>query len=230
VKSCTITNDDKAPSLTLNKIVVNDNGGTTAESAWTLTANGGTAGTLSGPGAAGSTDVVSGATFKAGTYALSESGPSTYTASPWSCVKNSGTPVTGASITLGLGDTATCTITNDDKPARPSGTTIQSWVLHDSITITGIRPGGTGAYVTFELFSNDTCTVSVGSETNRPIDGNGVASTDKGISVSTTGFYYWIVTYSGDQNNERFSTSCGDEVTQIQAKDAYGGGRNDLNP
>src|SRR4029077_3986883 len=76
---CKITNDDKAPSLTLNKIVVNDNGGSRAESEWTLTANGGAAGTLSGAGAAGGTDVVSGTGFKAGTYALSESGRTDYT-------------------------------------------------------------------------------------------------------------------------------------------------------
>jgi len=111
--TCTITNDDIVPSLTLDKIVIKDNGGTVAESAWTLTADGPTP--ISGPGAASHADVVSGGTFSAGTYTLSEStGPSGYTASSWSCVKNSAAPVTGASITLGLGDTATCTITNDD--------------------------------------------------------------------------------------------------------------------
>ena len=92
--TCTITNNDDAPSLILNKVVVNNNGGTAAESAWTLTANGGAAGTLSGPGAAGATDVSSDGTFKAGTYALSESaGPAGYSASAWSCVKNGGAPV-----------------------------------------------------------------------------------------------------------------------------------------
>src|SRR5439155_21217550 len=115
---CTITNNDKAPKLTLNKVVVSDNGGTRAESAWTLTANGGAAGTLSGPGAAGSTDVVSDASFKAGTYALSESGPTDYTASTWSCVKNGGGAVAGSSVTLGLGDEAVCTITNNDKAPK----------------------------------------------------------------------------------------------------------------
>ncbi len=119
-KTCTITNDDKAPSLTLDKIVVKDNGGTVSESAWTLTATGPTS--ISGPGAAGSTDVVSGTGFKAGTYTLSEStGPSGYTASSWSCVKNRSEPVVGSSIVLGLGDTATCTITNDDEPGKISG-------------------------------------------------------------------------------------------------------------
>jgi len=124
-KTCTITNNDNPPSLTLNKILVKDNGGTASESDWTLTADGGSAGTLSGPGATGSTDVISGATFKAGTYNLSEStGPAGYTASSWSCVKNSVAPVTGNSITLALGDTATCTITNND--VAPTITLIKS--------------------------------------------------------------------------------------------------------
>jgi len=117
VKSCTITNNDDAPSLTLNKIVVNDNGGTSPESAWTLTADGGTAGTLSGAGAAGSTDVVSGSTFQAGTYTLSEStGPSGYSASDWVCT-GTGTQ-NGNTITLELGQSAVCTITNNDQQAR----------------------------------------------------------------------------------------------------------------
>jgi hypothetical protein len=110
--TCTITNDDIAPSLTLNKIVINDNGGSAAESAWTLTANGGGAGSLSGSGAPGNADVVSGITFKAGTYILSEStGPFGYSASAWSCV---GGTQNGNQITLGLAQSATCTITNND--------------------------------------------------------------------------------------------------------------------
>jgi len=115
-KSCTITNDDDRPSLTLNKVVVNNNGGTTDESAWTLTATGtgDTPTNLSGQGASGSADVVSGTSFKADTYTLDESGPLNYTESSWSCVKNGGDPVTGSTITLSLGDSAVCTITNDD--------------------------------------------------------------------------------------------------------------------
>src|SRR3990170_369141 len=48
-KTCTITNDDIAPSLTLNKVVTNDNGGTELESAWTLTASGPTGFSGAGP-------------------------------------------------------------------------------------------------------------------------------------------------------------------------------------
>jgi hypothetical protein len=120
VAVCSITNTDNAPSLTLNKVVVSDNGGTASESSWTLTANGGAAGTLSGPGAAGNADVVSGSAFKVGTYALSESGSVAGYANgtQYSCVKNGGAPVNGNSITLALGDVAVCTIVNDDIAPR----------------------------------------------------------------------------------------------------------------
>ncbi len=53
--------------------------------------------------------------FKAGTYALSESGPTDYTNGGYSCSKNGGAYADATSITLGLGDSAICKITNDDK-------------------------------------------------------------------------------------------------------------------
>jgi len=105
VKSCTITNDDIAPSLTLNKIVTNDNGGGAVATDWTLTAAGPTP--ISGAGGA-----TSGATFSAGVYSLSESaGPFGYSASDWVC---DNATVTNGQITLDLAQTATCSITNDD--------------------------------------------------------------------------------------------------------------------
>jgi hypothetical protein len=104
--TCTITNDDDAPSLTLVKVVVNDNGGTAVESAWTLTAAGPTGFSGAGP------SVSNGASFDAGSYDLSESGPAGYSASAWVCV--GGTQDDGDTITVGLGESATCTITNND--------------------------------------------------------------------------------------------------------------------
>ena len=73
---------------------------------------------------------MSGPTFQAGTYALSESGgPTGYTASAWSCVKNNAAPVIGSNITLGLGDSAVCTITNNDN--KPS-LTLDKIVVNDN--------------------------------------------------------------------------------------------------
>src|SRR5213594_3729363 len=103
--SCTITNNDIPPSLTLSKIVTNNNGGSTVSGAWTLSASGPTP--ISGAGGASS-----GPNFSAGTYTLSESGgPSGYTASAWSCTGGS---QSGNQITLAVGQSASCTITNDD--------------------------------------------------------------------------------------------------------------------
>jgi uncharacterized repeat protein (TIGR01451 family) len=105
--TCTITNNDKAPSLTLVKQVVNDNGGTAAAADFTLSASGPTS--ISGPGGA-----TSGSSFTAGTYSLSETALSGYTAGAWSCT-GSGSQ-NGASIALALGQSATCTIVNNDQP------------------------------------------------------------------------------------------------------------------
>jgi uncharacterized repeat protein (TIGR01451 family) len=138
---CTITNTDIAPSLTLNKVVV---GGAALPTAWTLTATG-TGG--SPTNLTGTNPVVSGATFKADTYTLTESGgPSGYTPSTYSCIKNGGTAVVGNSITLASGDTAICTITNTD--------------IAPQLTVTKIVVGGTKVVSDFPLF----------------IDGNGVVS------------------------------------------------------
>ncbi|MFN8434635.1 MAG: sortase [Anaerolineales bacterium] len=125
--TCTFTNDDVAPSLTLLKTVVNDNGGTALNTAWTLSATG-TGG--SPTNISGNTPVASGTTFKADTYSLAETGgPAGYTASLYSCVKNGAPAVLGNSITLALGDVAVCTITNNDVP--PS-LTLQKTVVNDN--------------------------------------------------------------------------------------------------
>ena len=108
--TCTITNNDNAPALHLRKIVINDNGGTATVANFTLTADGTGANDLSG-----TSPVDSGAGLKADTFALSESSVSGYSASAWVCVGGS---QSGSSITLALGQSATCTITNDDQTAH----------------------------------------------------------------------------------------------------------------
>lgn len=106
-KTCTITNDDVAPLLTLVKHVTNDNGGTAQPTDWTLSATPGSGSTLSGSG--GFTSQTAQAN-KA--YTLGEAGPSGYSASSWSC--NGGVLTNNNSLTLNLGDNVTCDITNND--------------------------------------------------------------------------------------------------------------------
>lgn len=96
-KTCTITNDDIAPKLTVIKHVTNDNSGTLGVSDFPLFVN--------------ATSVVNGQSndFNAGSYTVSESEIEGYEASDWSgdCAPN-------GSITLQVGDSKTCEITNDD--------------------------------------------------------------------------------------------------------------------
>src|SRR6266545_4193227 len=109
---CTFTNARK-PQLTLVKTVTNDNGGQALPTAWLLSATGpgGDPNSFSGQGGAGPHDVTAGAA-----YALAESGgPSGYTAGNWSC---NGGSQNGASITLAAGQSATCTINNNDQAAH----------------------------------------------------------------------------------------------------------------
>ena len=181
--TCYITNDDQAPGLILNKLVSNLHGGTATESAWTLTANGPTS--ISGPGAAGSSDVVSGSTFAAGTYTLSESGgPSGYSASAWTCTN--GVVVTNSQITLSNGQTTVCSITNSDvapiitiikQVLNPYGTPLSPdafmLTLGGNSVLSGVNNQvSAGSYVvgettantgyTFTSFTGENCTVENG--------------------------------------------------------------------
>jgi len=104
---CTINNDDETAVLTLQKIVNNDNGGTAINTDWTLSADGPTP--ISGVDGDAS---ITAAAVDAGVYTLSESaGPDGYTASDWSCLGGS---LIGDQLTLGTGESASCTINNDD--------------------------------------------------------------------------------------------------------------------
>lgn len=130
VAVCTVVNDDDAASLALVKSVVNDNGGTAADTDWTLSAAGPTP--LSGAGGVVATPV------SAGIYNLTESaGPAGYTAGVWSCT---GGILGGSNLTLALGETAVCTIENND--VAPGLTLVKS-VINDN--------GGTAAITDWTL-------------------------------------------------------------------------------
>jgi hypothetical protein len=95
-KTCTITNNDIAPQLIVNKIVINDNGGAKVISDFPLFIDGGSA--ISGAAS----------TVTIGLHTVSETSDSGYAAAIGGDCAANGT------ITLALGDVKTCTITNDD--------------------------------------------------------------------------------------------------------------------
>jgi len=138
--TCTYTNVDSPGSLTLDKIVDdNDSGVSTPESAWHLSGTPqGIADqpTIEGDGGA------TGAT-KAGVYALDETGPDTHTEGDWTCVDAEGAPVAvnaDDEVTVGANEDVTCTITNT--AIKPSITLIKH-----------VDPGDTGDETGPEAFT-----------------------------------------------------------------------------
>ena len=137
--TCTITNDDIAPSLTLFKKVID---GIAQPGDWTLTASASSTVELSG-----TSPVVSGADFKAGTYVLSESSVENYVLKSITCVDGLGNPYAGLSgmdLTIGLGDQVTCNFNNND----PQATTliVSKHVINDN--------GGTATADQFNISVN----------------------------------------------------------------------------
>lgn len=145
--------------MTLQKLVENNNGGTAIANQFTLKAN--------GPddiwGVTGNSNVTN-KSVDPGTYTISETGAplSKYNASI-SCVKNGGAPVAGASITLAKGDVATCTITNDDKPA--------------TLTVNKTIVGGTKTASAFSFKVNGNSAVPFESDGSNSVSANAGAYT-----------------------------------------------------
>ncbi len=161
-------------TLTLNKVVINNNGGSAVATAWTLSTVALSPTLISGT--TGSTDVTN-ATVAPGAYTLSESGgPAGYTASLYSCVKNGGAAVVGNSITLAAGDDATCTITNNDIASQ---LTVTKVVINDN--------NGTKAISDFPLFINGMSVISGIASTTLPGSYTVSETTDSGYTSTITG-------------------------------------------
>lgn len=165
----TCTGDGILPqtaTLTLAKTVVNDNGGTAADTAWTLTATGPTAGVTGTEGQAAITNKV----VTAGTYNLSESSVTGYTnGTTWSC--SAGTMVDGDTVTLAANNVATCTITNNDNPA--------------TLTLVKNKVGGPAANTAWTLSADSSSTdisgvTGAGAVTNAQVNAGTYTLTESG--------------------------------------------------
>ena len=114
---CTFTNTEHR-TLTLVKEIVNDNGGTAVVSDFSITTDAGAV-TFDG-----GTTLVDTTTYTStpisvpgGTYSLQEIDVAGYTEGSWRCTVGTGLVSTfnAGSITLLVGESTTCTITNDDE-------------------------------------------------------------------------------------------------------------------
>jgi uncharacterized repeat protein (TIGR01451 family) len=109
-KTCTITNNDIAPTLHVIKTVINDNGGTAVASSATIHVKNGVSDVVGSPQAGASSPGTS-YTLSANTYNVSENAFAGYSTTFSGACDSSG------NVTLSVGDNKTCTITNNDIPA-----------------------------------------------------------------------------------------------------------------
>ena len=108
-KTCTITNDDVAPTLTVIKHVINDNGGTATASNFTMHIRSGSVDVAGKSPFAGAESPGTTRSLAAGTYSVSETGgPANYTSTIGGDCSSTG------AVTLSPGQSKTCTIANDD--------------------------------------------------------------------------------------------------------------------
>ncbi|MES3006023.1 MAG: hypothetical protein V4664_03700 [Patescibacteria group bacterium] len=126
---CTITNNDIAPQLTVIKHVINDNGGTAVAGDFTMNVAGTNVSSSTFPGS----EVGTTTTLNAGAYSVSENTSAGYASSTSAdCVG-----------TIAVGESKTCTITNDDLPAT---LIVKKVVINDN--------GGTAATSSFSFQVN----------------------------------------------------------------------------
>lgn len=205
-------------TLVVTKVLTNDQGGAlTFPTAFSFKINGGTA-------IAFEADASNSQQVAVGTYSVVEDGLpiNGYTTTYGNSV-NSNTNCTSLSVTVGA--TVTCTITNNDDIASPSIASVMKWTLNDRLTLTGYRPGSDVTNkATFTLYKDTTtltnCEAStqVFTETVNVTDSNGTAATTTGYTTEVAGTYRWIAAYAGNAYNAAISTPCtdaGSEVTTL---------------
>ena len=181
--------------LTVNKVVVNDDGGSRAASHFSFSLNDGPLIQFEADGS----NVIN---LAPGTYTVTEPNPSDYAASFANCNE----------IELAAGGTATCTITNNDIPGffASTGSSKASYLPGETVTLTARvlfmgAPVG-GAQVNFDaLKPNGINRVRLAATTDS--NGNASASFVSGTGPSSIGTYQLTTTAtSGSRSTQTFAS------------------------
>jgi uncharacterized repeat protein (TIGR01451 family) len=88
--------------------------------------------------------------------------------------------------------------------------------FNDTATLSGaVAPDGTGS-ITFKLYSASDCDSAVlDTETVGNISANGTYSTPTGFQIQNAGTYFWVASFTGDSNNNTFTSGCNDEPVVV---------------
>ena len=117
-------------------------------------------------------------------------------------ITGTATPVTVATSLSGGGQSGASV-------SVPTGTGVS-----DSATLSGTDVATAGGTVTYTVYSNSTCSTSVGSGGTVTVSG-GVVPASGAVTLTTPGTYYWQASYSGDTTNAASTSTCGSEVETV---------------
>ena len=79
----------------------------------------------------------------------------------------------------------------------------------DQATLTGANASKATGTVTYTVYSNASCTTSVGTSTTKSITTPGLLPASNALTLSTAGLYYWKAAYNGDSANAPSASTCG---------------------
>ncbi|MBF6025004.1 galactose oxidase-like domain-containing protein [Lysobacter niastensis] len=176
--TCTITNNDIATSasLTVRKIVVNDNGGAKVASDFSFSVNGAAAAPFEADGS-------NTLTVAAGTYNVTEPASSGYAASFSGC----------SGIVLAAGGSATCTITNND---IASGTT--NLIANGDFEVNSLAPGTAALVANVLGWTNSAGPVKLWKGRNGLVAGSGQSNMEIDAVITVPNSVYQdIATVAG---------------------------------
>src|SRR5207247_254630 len=86
----------------------------------------------------------------------------------------------------------------------------------DKATITGLVGERAGEGLSWKLYDNGKCEgQALASDGPLDVSGDGDYATPSGASPTQAGTYYWVASYSGDDNNKEAASGCADEPITV---------------
>jgi hypothetical protein len=92
----------------------------------------------------------------------------------------------------------------------PTGTAVT-----DSAALAGTNASTATGTITYDVYSNSTCTTAVSTGTPESIVNPGTPPSSSAVTLSAAGTFYWQASYSGDAKNDPSASTCGSEVEKV---------------
>jgi len=122
----------------------------------------------------------------------------------------------GASLIGVPPDTSITTSLSGGGKSGPNILVPEGTAVSDAGTLSGTNAGEATGTVTYDVYSDSTCSTLVNSGTAEAIATAGTLPVSSPVSLTSPGTYYWQASYSGDTNNNSSMSTCGAETETVQ--------------